>query len=339
MIYFLVTQRYSYTISWFLKGWASAQFLKKIKVIPYESLLVIKNIVPGAFIFSDLERLNITQLKTLEAFCDQVVAIDKNIPILNHPRNALTRYNLLKKLYDLGLNKFNVYPASAVNCNPHYPVFLRMNNDHDGPQSKLLKTKKQRDKIIRLATMLGAQAEHLLQVEFCETKSTDGYYRKYSAFRIGDQIIPGYLFFNNDWLVKDGKPPFKKYHELEKENYMRENPHENKIMEIFNIAAIKYGRIDYSMLNDSIQTWEINTNPTLIRPREAYRNRKELIPTKKQLAKSLESSFMSISYDGEVPIPVDAQQSISFKWDRGKYFKKKNFYKKLWNWYQSNLLL
>ena len=104
MIYFLVTRRHSYTISRFMKDWTSAQFQKKIKIITYESLPFVKDLVPGAFIFSDLERLSKTQLKTLEIYCDQVTAIDKNIPIFNHPRNTLTRYDLLKKLYDLDLN-------------------------------------------------------------------------------------------------------------------------------------------------------------------------------------------------------------------------------------------
>ncbi len=42
--------------------------------------------------------------------------------------------------------------------------------------------------------------------------------------------------------------------------YFKINPHEPELREIFRLAKIQYGRVDYSILNGTIQVWEINTN-------------------------------------------------------------------------------
>jgi hypothetical protein len=164
--------------------------------------------------------------------------------------------------------------------------------------------------------MKGFDIKNMMLVEYCESKDDAGYYRKYAAFRIDDQIIPGHLIFNNNWLVKDGKPPFEKSHELEKERYIKDNPHEEEIFKIFELAGTTYGRIDYSMLNGSIQTWEINTNPVLNLPRnKLLKERKELIPVKEKLAKRLEDKLMSINYGSDVAEAGKRGHKISLNWD------------------------
>ena len=52
---------------------------------------------------------------------------------------------------------------------------------------------------------------------------------------------------------------------LEKERrYIETNPHERELREIFRRARIDYGKIDYAMLGDRLQIWEINTNPNVL---------------------------------------------------------------------------
>jgi hypothetical protein len=46
--------------------------------------------------------------------------------------------------------------------------------------------------------------------------------------------------------------------------YLETNPHEQDLRKIFRLARIDYGRIDYAMLGDRLQVWEINTNPHII---------------------------------------------------------------------------
>jgi hypothetical protein len=50
----------------------------------------------------------------------------------------------------------------------------------------------------------------------------------------------------------------------EEMDFVQSNPHERQIREIFALARIDYGRIDYSFKNGRIQVWEINTNPGLV---------------------------------------------------------------------------
>ena len=193
MIYFCVARQHSYTISWFLSDWSSARFKKYVQFIPYDMLPLLEKIVPAAFIFTDIERLNSFQLKIVEDFCDQLVSYDKNIPILNNPRIVLSRYDLLRKLHDSGLNEFNVYRASDKNYEPRYPVFLRMDNDHDGPRSKFLDNRQQVDQALLQTRMLGLDIRHMMLSEYCETKDTAGYYRNGS--------VRGYLYDYRWWCM------------------------------------------------------------------------------------------------------------------------------------------
>ena len=49
----------------------------------------------------------------------------------------------------------------------------------------------------------------------------------------------------------------------EEREYMDENPDEPWLREVFDLAQIGYGRIDYSFRGDEPQIWEINLNPTI----------------------------------------------------------------------------
>lgn len=46
-------------------------------------------------------------------------------------------------------------------------------------------------------------------------------------------------------------------------DYVLGNPHEAAPRRIFALAGVDYGRIDYGVRGETLQVWEINTNPTL----------------------------------------------------------------------------
>lgn len=62
----------------------------------------------------------------------------------------------------------------------------------------------------------------------------------------------------------------------EEHDYVEKNPHEGRLREVFRLARIDYGRMDYGMLDGQVQVWEINTNPTIrsgkLNPRSARRS-------------------------------------------------------------------
>jgi hypothetical protein len=133
----------------------------------------------------------------------------------------------------------------------------------------------------------GEDTEHLIAVEFCDTRSTDGLFRKYSAFRVGEVIIPGHIIFSSQWVTKDMPPEALRDEEKE---YLENNPHQDELRNIFRSANIEYGRIDYGMLNGNIQVWEINTNPVLIQEQKKYS--KEKLAMKQKLVDELADAFL-----------------------------------------------
>jgi hypothetical protein len=114
----------------------------------------------------------------------------------------------------------------------------------------------------------------LLVVEFCDTKDEHGIYRKYSAYKIRDRVVPRYVECSRDWMVKWDWRIFDRVRADEEIRYLETNPHDAWIREIFEVAGIDYGRVDYGVLDGIPQVWEINTNPTIGRgpgPKVPYR--------------------------------------------------------------------
>jgi len=75
--------------------------------------------------------------------------------------------------------------------------------------------------------------------------------------------VPRSLNLGPNWMLKFAGNDFSMAMAREELEYVQRNPHEQQLREIFAIANIDYGRIDYSMLDGKVQTWEINLNPTI----------------------------------------------------------------------------
>jgi hypothetical protein len=65
---------------------------------------------------------------------------------------------------------------------------------------------------------------------------------------------------------------------LEEQVYVMDNPHRAQLAEIFALAKVEYGRIDYSMKEGRVQSWEINLNATIGRGPGAGIGPRELWP-------------------------------------------------------------
>lgn len=114
-----------------------------------------------------------------------------------------------------------------------------------------------------LALVRGHRLDELLIVEYFDTASSDGYYRKYAAFVVGTEIIPRGLALGRSWALKFAQSDFTPAMAAEEREYMLQNPHEEALRDIFRVAGVRYGRIDYSIKDARIETWEINLNPTI----------------------------------------------------------------------------
>lgn len=251
MIRFLTTRRNATPIRVYLaaEGFPLARALVPMT---YERLFAQKHHPAGTYCFADLELLSDAERERAAAIWQELA--DRGCRLLNHPTRSLLREDLLRELHAKGVNRFEVFrPGEAP---PRFPVFLR-GRDHGGSRSPLLRSPTELDAALR-----GAPDDTLV-VGFCDTADGAGVYRKYGAFIVGDRILPRHLFFSREWVVKDWDllDEGKLAEEL---RYVEENPHEGRLRQIFRLAGIDYGRMDYALLDGDVQVFEINTNPVIL---------------------------------------------------------------------------
>ena len=245
MINFFVTKNNSFPIRQFLETWPHA-LNRLFRIVPYENLSSIRQISPGIFVFSDLELLSKTQLRDVKLLSDLITNHFDESLIVNHPRHLLRRFDLLQKLRQQGLNQYRAFPATAKAGSFRYPVFIRMANNHMGPLTGLLHDEDEYSLAYEKISRSRKNLSEAITVEYCDTRSPDGLFRKYSSFCIGNQIIPGHIIFSSQWVAKDGSDHLQMD---EIKDYYETSPHRDELMEIFRIAGIGYGRIDYGILN------------------------------------------------------------------------------------------
>jgi len=292
MIYYLARSEHNYPVGDYLKSWAGPSH-PVIKILAYERLPTI--LPRGTYIFSDLERLTSSQSELMADLRDQLGAAGDGIRLLNHPTRSLRRFALLRELSDGGRNQFRAYRASEALDRVRFPVFLRRAGEHDGNVTGLLRDHHEIEQAILRALLSGIELDDVLIVEFCDTSQGSKRFRKYSAFRVGDRIIPRHLIFSEKWMLKlpDILDPAAI---AEERTYLESNPHERELREVFDRGRIDYGRIDYGMLDDRLQVWEINTNPIVMLPRDRYP--RQHLPAQEFFAERIRSAFQAIDSSG-----------------------------------------
>jgi hypothetical protein len=259
VITYLVTAEGHATITTFLRT-RGRPLAAAVRVLLYEHLPFVRRLPGGTFVFSDVERLTGPAAERATALWN---ALERaGAPLLNHPTLSMRRFELLRTLHAIGLNEAGVQRVTELRAPGRFPVFLRRENDHAGSLTGLLHTPDALAAEIERLARAGVRRDDLLITELCDTADASGIHRKYSAFRVGDRIVPRHLLFSRDWHVKvvDLHGPSQVAEELE---YVRGNPHRDLLLPLFERARIEFGRIDYGMRDGRLQVWEINTNPIL----------------------------------------------------------------------------
>ncbi len=296
MIYFLVTAEHSYTMEIFRNSWGKG-LAQEIKIIPYEHLCWGHDLQPGTYLFSDIERLPARQAEVLSRVWFELAKSPQAVRLINHPTQSLRRYELLRKLHTQGINDFNVYRLTENAQPQQFPVFIRKEADHLGNISPLLHSQEELDIAIKELSSSGYFHDDLIITEFIDTADEDGIYRKYAAFIIGDRILPRHLFFSKEWMVKLSQADMSKESFLaEEQAYADEHPHKEQLKEIFQLAGIQYGRIDYGIINGKVQVWEINTNPMLSIDGDIEKNSRS--PLHKQFVERSVEAFRAMDFKG-----------------------------------------
>ncbi len=262
MIYIYTTAAHGYTVNGIRA--TNHPVHKSILHIPYESLMQAGSSHvsgEGVHIFTDIERLPNFFIPKLISYRHQLEEYyGDRVLFLNHPTRSNRRYRLLKKLFIEGLNKFNVYRLNEYPNPAQWPVFVRPENEHISEISPLLENQEQLDAYRRKLHADETYTDDMVVIEFLDTSDQEGVFRKYSVMRIGDELLPRHLFFSSNWILKN-KDLVGPEQQEEESAFLKEFPHRDEIQRIFDLAEIDYGRIDYSLHDGRVQTWEINTNP------------------------------------------------------------------------------
>lgn len=245
-----------------------------MRIDAFSSFLDRERYDPGVVVVGNFDLLKPATRREFKYVCRALHTEAPDIRIFNEPGLARDRYELLKALKSHGINDFDVFrPDEFLTARVCYPVFIREEYAHTGSLSGLLGS---REAVLEALASIRRSNWHrltpdLLIVEFCETRSEDGVYRKLGAFRFGATILAKEISFGNEWMVKfdplqflDADMKQIRYDRLEEDQkFIDENPHEDWIRSVFNLACIEYGRLDYAMKEDGrLQAWEINTHPS-----------------------------------------------------------------------------
>src|SRR3984957_12182175 len=136
MIHYLVTRGHPYTINESLAGWGSP-LRDEVRVLYYEEIAISGHLDRGAYIFSDLERLNPAYMDLACRAWDALKTAGDCV-LLNNPHQVLRREPMLRAFHQAGKNPFAVHRVNEDPQNIRFPVFLRVHNAHDGAMTGLL---------------------------------------------------------------------------------------------------------------------------------------------------------------------------------------------------------
>ncbi len=280
---------------------------RKIQINTYEKLDELRKIDAGTVIFTGLGVITEAQRELSTNVWNQLGESESGFRLLNHPEKTLGRHELLGELHIRGINDFRSFTIQYVKeTDINFPVFIRERKKHTGSLTTLIHSISEFDLALKDVKKRGYNLTELLVVEYVHTADSNNIYRKYSAFKIGDKIIARYLTLSYDWVTKENaddhtdKVLYTDELIQEEHEYIVGNPHEEELRNIFNIAHIDFGRIDYGFKDGRIQVWEINTLPTFgsmpnkadLRSDKLLHRKKKREPSKdffyNQLAKAVE---------------------------------------------------
>jgi len=251
----------------FLRAWGGP-VRHRIRRLEYEARPDPAALPDATYLFGDVDRLPPALAESAAALWKSLAERGDRVRLLNRPGVSLTRYELLRALAARGWNDFRALRTGEPRDDLRYPVFVRHAVEHVGAATPLLPDRDALERALAELAAAGHSADALMIVEFVDVQQ-GGYYRKYSAFRLGPALIAHHIFFQREWEVKG--PSLFSAELLEEERiFQRENPHAAQLQQAFELAGIDYGRIDYGFAGGRLQIWEINSNPSVMRPARIY---------------------------------------------------------------------
>jgi hypothetical protein len=292
VIHFHAAANFLWTITRFVDPWAPS-LAPSIRPVGYDAMSLDGPVAPGVHIFTDFERLLPPERAFVRRIHRRLAAHPASYRILNDPSRWTGRFDLLSHLADAGVNDFRAYRLDEVGPHVRFPAFIRWENDHRGSLGRPVQSIDElHDRVRTWARRRGRLlGRHLMVVERIDVRDDDGLHRKYAAMKVGDHLVPRHVLFSRKWVTKH---PDTVTPELaaEERRFLDEFPHADDVAEVFRVAGVDYGRIDYGFRNGRLQVWEINTNPVIVpRPRKIHPLR---LPGQKRSAGLITEAFEAL---------------------------------------------
>ncbi|MEM8590153.1 MAG: hypothetical protein AAGG65_19005 [Pseudomonadota bacterium] len=269
MIIYVAKGRYLATLGAYLTSHHAESIGKRIHLLSYRALFAAKRLPVATYIFTDHDRLTAAECERAWGVCQALQAGSPLVRILNHPARVMLRLEMLRALHRDGINSFQAYPLIGAERPTEFPVFLRSEGEHGGERSELIDN----------AEDLAAEIPKYLRrrrykrgygsviVGFVDSKDAQGRALKYSAFRVGDHIIPRHRFLGRTWFVR-GPDHLDEDTAGAELAWLGAFAEADQVHRIFDIAGIDYGRLDFAIIDGRVQAFEINTNPQTIGARQ-----------------------------------------------------------------------
>lgn len=321
MIAFVVPEEGRFGIDAFLAG-EGAPLVDTFRIVTYEALAHMRALPLGTWIFTALDRLGPAERELAKFAARRIDMGGGAARVLNRPDRVLLRTELLRAAHAGRLNRFNAFPADALRSSEaratvRYPVFVREANAHNGSLTPLLADEAALARALLRLRLRGLPRTSLLVIEFCDTRDANGVFRKYSAFIVGESILPRYMNASREWMVKQSTRLYEPALAEEEAAYLAGDMHADWLRRVFALAGVEYGRIDYGVLNGEPQLWEINTNPTIgrtgkprVRPPEAERYRARIAAGRAHFYERFLDSWCAIDTNVSGEVAFDPPPSL-----------------------------
>ncbi len=292
----------------------------RASVITFEEVLERESLPLGVYVFGGVNLLRPATAHLLTSVHEQLARATGVVP-LNHPVRSLRRYELIRALRDRDLIPYTAYGAWEDYSSVRLPAFVRP-RDIDTVIPELRHSIREIERDIGNAISWGRPAEELVVIEFADT-SVDGLFTKYAAHRVGDRILARSIDRGTHWVQRRQHSDITMALIDEAAEYEESNPWEDQIREIFEIARIEFGRMDFSVVDGRVICWEINTLPSMHRPHGVAELPEDLraarLPGRERFAERLRDAFEVLLDQADAIPGVDAPDggSVAIRHDPG----------------------
>jgi hypothetical protein len=203
MLFFVATRFHQYTMA-ALRRTACGGHDVTVVPLAYEELFAAPQLSGGTYVFTDIERLSPLERRLAAEVFRKMRAHPAAFRPINDPARVRHRFALLRALHEAGINSFDAYPAEGLPRPARFPVFLKSCSDHNMMVTGLLPDQAALEAALERVQAAGTPLGDLAVIEYCAEPVRPGVWCRYTAFRVGDAILPDLPVTQDHWTVKAG---------------------------------------------------------------------------------------------------------------------------------------